>query len=189
MTDNPYQSPASDTLPSAGDLPLASRGRRFVGALLDGMVTLLAMAPAMAVMLVSSYIFQGTLDPDGLDAYPAAQVMVALTFVGCLALASGGQWYLISTRGQSIGKIAMKTRIVRLDGSPVGFINGVLLRSWVLSGIQGTMGILCMGWAVPLLDGAFIFFSPHRRCLHDHIASTVVIDADFDPRDALSSVF
>lgn len=186
--DNPYQSPASGHH-SPLDLPLASLGLRLAGAMLDGLVSILAMVPAMVVMLLSTFMLTGDFDPNALDAEPLAQMAVGLTFLGCLVLMAGVQWYLISTRGQSLGKIAVKTRIVRTDGSAVDFVSGVLLRNWVLSMVQGVLGTFCLGWVIPLADGLAIFFGDRRQCLHDHIASTVVVDARYRPGEEIGQIF
>ena len=41
-------------------------------------------------------------------------------------------WVLVHKQGQTIGKRALKIRIVKQDGSPCGFLHGVVLRDWVL---------------------------------------------------------
>ena len=90
------------------------------------------------------------------------------------------QWYLVATTGQSLAKRWMGIKIVRLDGSPVGFVHGVLLRSWVISmatnAISTTPGLRTLGRLVHLVD-ALMIFGEERRCLHDHIAGTRVIVA------------
>ena len=54
--------------------------------------------------------------------------------MGLMVLAfMGYQWYLISTTGQSLAKRWMGIKIVRIDGTPVNFVNGVILRSWVMA--------------------------------------------------------
>jgi uncharacterized RDD family membrane protein YckC len=81
------------------------------------------------------------------------------------------QWYLVTTRGQTIAKRWMNIKIVRLDGSDVGFVNGVILRGWVMLMIQL---IPYVGSIMGLVDAVMIF-GDERRCLHDHIAGTKVV--------------
>ena len=66
----------------------------------------------------------------------------------------------------------MNIRIVQLDGSPVGFGSGVVLRVWVIGLITA---IPYRGGLIGLADILWIFGS-ERRCLHDYIASTCVIE-------------
>lgn len=79
------------------------------------------------------------------------------------------QTVLIATSGQSIGKKMLAIRIVRTSGAHAGFVHGVLLRSWVAMIINSAFGVF---WFV---DSLFIY-SDSRRCLHDHIADTMVVN-------------
>jgi uncharacterized RDD family membrane protein YckC len=83
------------------------------------------------------------------------------------------QWYLIATTGQSLAKRWLGIKIVRLDGSPVGFVNGVILRSWVVGALSN---IPILGTIIGLVNPLMIF-GEERRCLHDHIAGTRVVVA------------
>ena len=85
------------------------------------------------------------------------------------------QWVLISTRGQSIGKIVMKTRIVTISGAAPGFVHGVVLRI-ILFGILTTPFCACYPLypVAPIVDGLFVF-GERRQCLHDLLASTLVV--------------
>ena len=78
------------------------------------------------------------------------------------------QWYLVATTGQSLAKRWFGIKIVRLDGSLPGFVNGVLLRSWVLHALNAVCNF------VGLID-ALMIFGEQSRCLHDLIAGTKVI--------------
>ena len=92
------------------------------------------------------------------------------------------QAVLITLRGQSIGKIVMKTRIVLVDGSPCGFGRGVLLRWWLpafLGGLFGAGGLPGLYGLFSLVNAAFIL-SDDRRLLHDRIAGTRVINVRED---------
>lgn len=154
---NPYAPPSAavDTAwanpTPALHQPLAERGTRLGAAIVDGM---LYVVPA----IFAGIGFGAELIPLGL-----------LGFVGIFALAIY-QWYLISTTGQSLAKKWMGIRIVMEDGSPVDFVHGVLLRSWVI-GVANQI--------IPFfgLVDALMIFGEQRRCLHDHIASTKVIVA------------
>lgn len=77
--------------------------------------------------------------------------------------------YLLFRRGQTLGKRLLNIAIVDLNNQPVSLLNLVLNRYL----IQIAMAV------VPLLNPAdylTMFFRRDRRCLHDLIAKTKVID-------------
>jgi uncharacterized RDD family membrane protein YckC len=78
------------------------------------------------------------------------------------------QWKMISVEGQTLGKMLLGIRIVRGDGSSPGFLQGVVLRNWLRV-------LLSFVPFFAMVDLAFIF-SDSRRCLHDHMSGTQVID-------------
>jgi len=166
---NPFQAPSSDTL-VADDADLASRGIRFVASLLDGVLFLCTLIPAMLLMAIGG-------GPDHIEQNnePLMMLIVFITLALMLALAIYN-WWLLATEGQTIAKRLLGIRIVKIDGSPVDFLVAVILRSWVLGFVTGILNQCCLGWIVSLVDALFIF-NPDRRCLHDHIAGTKVVNA------------
>ena len=92
------------------------------------------------------------------------------------------QWFLIATRGQSLGKKLLKIKIVDGQGQPPGFFCGVIVRNFsrgALVAIQlfgGSQIVGTLASCLGLADVLFIFREP-PRCLHDHLAGTYVIDA------------
>jgi uncharacterized RDD family membrane protein YckC len=178
---NPYAPPGGGYPPQGGyghepywqPYELAGRGTRLVAAILDGLLAIATALPGFILL----YDFLNSVDSKKeSDLWLAVGVMV----VGVLVLAIY-QWYLIATRGQSLGKKWLHIRIVKLDGSMPGFVNGVLLRGWVMSLITN---IPYVGGIVGLVDPLLIF-GQERRCLHDLIASTQVIVGD--PPDELET--
>jgi uncharacterized RDD family membrane protein YckC len=163
---NPYAAPteAADggySFADAGAWRLATLSQRWWGATLDGLFYVLTVIPAAVA---------ASLAGEASDAkFAIMGVVVLVTFVP-LAIY---QMVLTSRTGQSLGKRIVKTRIVKLDGSPPGFMHGVFLRTWV-TGLLGAIPYL--GTLVSLADLLMIFRSD-RRMLHDHIAGTNVIQA------------
>ena len=91
-------------------------------------------------------------------------------FIAGIVTLSIYQVYLLSTQGQTIGKQFCNIRIVNVDThEQSGFIANVLKR-YVLN------GLLCLIPGYILADALFIF-RENRRCLHDIIAQTWVIEA------------
>ena len=173
---NPYSPPRADddaVWPRQRDgasLIDAGRGSRLGAALLDFLLLVAAFIPALLV----AYVGQGTLPPT--------LAVLSLAIVPLVIY----QWYLISTTGQTLGKKWLRIRIVKLDGSPVNFVSGVLVRNWVpwlcVQGValflrtsQGQLGANPAS-LLNLVDVLFIFGSA-SRCVHDYIAGTRVVDA------------
>ena len=93
----------------------------------------------------------------------------ALFFIGLIGLAAY-QMYLLSAQGQTIGKNIMSIKIVKCDtGDNGGFVTNVLLRG-ILNAIISFVPLYS------LVDILFIF-RDDRRCIHDLIANTRVVEA------------
>jgi uncharacterized RDD family membrane protein YckC len=156
-------------------LPLATPLNRLWAKLIDiglDMVALLPMFIGIGLMVAAD---------GGGRRRPDETLMIA----GLIAMALGGlcylgltiyQWYLISTRGATIGKGFLKVKIVQASGRPVGFVDGVLLRNWVVGFIVGMCNsvVPCLGTLFWLVDVLMIFGTDHKT-LHDQIATTRVI--------------
>ncbi len=81
------------------------------------------------------------------------------------------QMVLLGRRGQTIGKIAMKVRVVdSVTGGHPGWARIVLLRT-IVNGIL--IGIPAIGGIYFLVDSLFIFRADHRT-IHDFIGATRV---------------
>ncbi len=80
--------------------------------------------------------------------------------------------YLLSRYGQTIGKRMMGIAIVTLDNRVPAFFPLVAQRYFTqwLAGMVPVIGVL-----LRLVD-ILAIFRPDRRCIHDHIAKTKVID-------------
>ena len=142
---------------------LATLGQRFMGALIDSIIAAVLVSIVLAAFFLQGASFFERLTSD--------RVMVFVIGTICLVVVQG---YPLLARGQTIGKIVMKTKIVDLQGNlptavkVLGFryiaFNAVGLIPWV-------------GSLVRLADVLFIFASD-RRCLHDHVAGTQVVTVD-----------
>ena len=89
-----------------------------------------------------------------------------LVFVLVIAFVVVYLW-LVSTRGQSPGKIVVGIKIVRMDGSSLGF-GGALMRE-IIGKIVSSV-IFYLGYIWILFDGK-------RQGWHDKIAGTYVVKA------------
>jgi uncharacterized RDD family membrane protein YckC len=166
---NPYAPPAAEEEPAGftpGPLETASRWHRLGGAVVDTVILMLARVPAKA--LASHWGVKVPLGPVLLnlaDTRPAGTVWI-ITMIAIWI----GQSYLIATRGQTVGKMLVKTRIVALDGSPASFVKAVLLRTWLFI-LAAQVSWVGAGSAL----GMLLIFGPNRRCLHDYVAGTRVV--------------
>ncbi len=160
-SDNPFAAPASGAAaltPEPVEGELASRGSRLAAAIIDVLIMMAVFFPIILVLGFTVTEQQG----------PMVQIMIG----GVAVLVSLGiNGWLLHTRGQTLGKMVMKIRIVRVDGvATTGWdtIGKRLLPLWLVQMIP------VIGSFLGLLDVLFIF-RQDRRCLHDMIAGTEVI--------------
>lgn len=167
---DPYAIPNSTSEVVSSHYPreqqqLADLGKRFLGALIDSFAGVLFCVPGIVVMIMG--IVANPEEPG-----PIFFVGIGLILLGALALLAL-QIFLMATRSQSIGKYVMKTQMVDVNtGEPASFVSTFLLRG-VVNGLIGQIPFVGLVYAI--VDILFIFREDHR-CLHDLLASTVVID-------------
>jgi uncharacterized RDD family membrane protein YckC len=172
MENNPYAAPAAvvgDIVGSdAADLESrkASRGKRLGAALLDGLVNLVWMAP-----VIIGWTLQFKASREGLTVSHTSVVLYFLAFLLGLAVIVVN-CVMLHQSGQTIGKRALDIAVVRSNGEPVALSRYIVLRVLVL-GLLGMIPVV--GRFVGLID-ALLIFGKERRCLHDLIADTIVVD-------------
>lgn len=94
----------------------------------------------------------------GLDAV-TDDLGIGLGWIGIYFTAFLALW-----RGRTPGKRLLGTRVVQLDGAPVGWWDAF-----------GRFGGYAAGFATGMLGFLQIFWDPNRQALHDKVAGTVVI--------------
>lgn len=172
---NPYAPPmvemASRVEPAEAGAPLATLGQRFVGAMLDGVAALVAFMPMMIGIGSSAFVELAQGKEPSEEVVQANMGLVGFSgFLFVVLLVINLVWLI--RRGQSIGKRIAGIRIVGVesDENPGG-VKTVLLRG-IVNGIIGAVpGI---GGVYSLVDILFIF-TKDRRCLHDLLAGTRVV--------------
>jgi len=167
---NPYQPPTFDegsqpTPSDDGQIALATRWERLGASIIDGLLQMALLLP----LQISYGVYDGF--PYLRPRPPLSQlVWGAIAFVVYLALHS----YLLSQRGQTIGKRLVGIRIVNFgDREQTPFAKIVVLRQLL---IQLVVLVPTVGPFAGLID-MLLIFRKDRRCLHDHIAGTVVVKA------------
>ena len=153
---------ADEIASETDDRPLADPWTRLGAQMLDGLAALAILVPTLVLAAVGGLI--GGEDTAGVLAIVGA-------VIGLIAFAVY-QLRLLAAEGQTIGKRALKLRIVDVDdGSNPGFGRSFGMRG-VLPGVVGA--IPGIGPFFSLVNVLFIFRTD-RRCIHDHIAKTVVV--------------
>ncbi len=162
LRPNPYAAPASTITEAANAVPAqkAERGTRLLAALTDGVLAV----PAWLPLVIGSQLVAGEKRTLG----------IALIVIGLIALIAlvVYQLTLLARHGQTLGKRWQKIRIVRTNGERIGFGRLFGLRLIAPAAVS----------AVPFLGGLFSLanvlwiFGSERRCLHDHLADTIVVN-------------
>jgi len=172
-TNNPYSPPSAQLAHSPGSEPAipAGRGSRLGAVIVDGLILLAVCAPLVIVMAV------GVESSQARGNTPTTAIVIT-AIGGSLTLLAAIGWLvytirLVSSNGQTIGKKLLGIKVVRSDGSAIGL--GRIF--WLRNAIPALIG------AIPLLGSLFsladplMIFGQERRCLHDMIADTLVVQA------------
>lgn len=172
---NPYAAPGAVVrdVHDEGDIVLASRLSRLGAALLDSAIIVVpAIVAAISLPAYQDYVARST------GAAPAAggmsagmSIFLVLCVVAMLAFFVY-QLVLLYRHGQTVGKKIVGIRIVRPDGSRASFPRLLGLR-YIVPGLIGAIPLL--GPFFSLANVLFIF-GEERRCLHDRIADTIVVN-------------
>jgi uncharacterized RDD family membrane protein YckC len=162
-SENPYQAPrAKIEVPvvSSAGLPLAGRGTRLGAQIIDTLI----MLPIVGLLM---FVF-GWFSETRLEA------VSLLEQLGVSAI-SIGIWLAINfqllTNGQTIGKKAVGIKIVRSNGDATTAGHIIIRRFlplWLL------VHVPYLGNLLALVD-ALLIFRQSRKCLHDDIADTIVV--------------
>jgi uncharacterized RDD family membrane protein YckC len=151
---------------SAGMAPLATLGQRFLARIIDTVVLI-------AIGLVVSKIALGGEFSHPADASYSKQVLVG-TLGYLLYFALEGA--MTASRGQTLGKMALRIRAARLeDGGVPGQAGWLRAAVYVLPGVLSAILIGPFFWLVNSLWCTWD--KPYRQCLHDKAARTVVVAA------------
>jgi uncharacterized RDD family membrane protein YckC len=152
-------------------------GKRFVAALLDGLLVCVGMLPGWVVIIIvmvgAAAESSGRPGSQPSDAASAAIGLGVVAGYGLLLVGYLIVWlyniYLLGRDGATLGKRWMKIKVLDPQGQPLGFGKAFLRE--IVKGIVG--GIPCIGWVLllwPLWDA-------EKQGLYDKLFSTHVYDA------------
>jgi len=141
---------------------LADRDVRLLAFLLD-----LGLAGLTITPVVLAYAVTHPADVSNSVVVAASHWIAGVGLIGLMV----GQGWLLTVRGQTLGKRALGIRVERDDGSRADF-GRVVLRRYVVPAI---LGIACGLFAS--VD-ALLLLARDRRTLHDRMAGTRVVRVD-----------
>jgi uncharacterized RDD family membrane protein YckC len=152
--------------------PLAGRGARLGAVVLDNVLMGLCAVPAIPPYMALLEATENGGDPSAALSGSGGSLLAA----GLLLMLVFGivQLVLLSRTGQTVGKRICRVRVARFeDGTNPGFVKAVLLLGFV-PGLIGAIPLL--GLVFALVNICFIF-REDKRCIHDLIAGTNVLEA------------
>lgn len=149
----------------SGITGLAGRGTRLAAAFIDSFILFI---PYLIVNILF-YGFNGYMENLRTLSF---EFIVGSLFLGIFSnLSING--YLLYKKGQTIGKMSMDIKIVDMNNNVPSLFHSFFLRSFLFSVIYFIPYVKI----IVLLDPLFIF-SQSRRCLHDRLAGTKVVDVE-----------
>lgn len=160
----PPQAHVADIAPA--EQVLAGRGTRLLAAIVD---TIIGATAGWAVMQIP--LLKGLIQAQQSEVARSVWSWTPLSLLVGVAVFLLVQGWPLARRGQTIGKMVCKLRIVRTDGTPA--------EPWRLLGLRYGVGMLTnlmvgVAMVYGLVDSLLIFRGS-RQCLHDTIAGTKVI--------------
>jgi uncharacterized RDD family membrane protein YckC len=160
-------------------LRLASLWQRFAGFLIDTFFPLLFVIPGSIPIAITVFRLVAEANANPGQTTKLDSTAIAMLSVGGGIILVGGllmlilQIYLLWTRSQTLGKYFVKAQVVDFEtGKPANFLSCGVLRILVNGLISN---LPCIGFIYGIADTLFIF-RDDRRCIHDLIASTTVVD-------------
>jgi uncharacterized RDD family membrane protein YckC len=165
--DNPYEAPrnpvarATYSPSTSGSGLLASRGARLAACLIDGLAAIVLLLPAIAAAFFAGE--DSTLSTMAIGLVAAS----GIAFIGFALY----QLVMVVREGQSLGKRMMNIRIVNYDDGLVPSAGRLLGLRYIVNSFLGQF--------IPLYAfiDVMLIFGGERRCIHDYIAGTKVVEA------------
>ncbi|MEM9411345.1 MAG: RDD family protein [Planctomycetota bacterium] len=169
---NPFEAPQSiDQATTSQKLkgvnsPYASRWKRFIGQSIDNILQGISLVPIIVVAIWYS--------PELLneDSYLTELLISLIVLPYLLVSFTLMNFYLLQTRGQTVGKYLMNTQILSNNDELVPVFKIITVRyflTWTLGSIPA------FGNFFNLLNALAIFRENHK-CIHDEICKTKVVE-------------
>jgi len=163
MEENPYAPPTANLMKKKSDeFILASRGKRLLAAIIDSLISMIIMFPVMYFTGGFATIMEGQQSPLFYTIKTGLFGLIVFIIIN-------GR--LLQRYGQTVGKKIVGIKIADLDGKLPTIKRHILPRYAFISVLAY---IPAIGSFLSLIDCLFIF-SKNKRCIHDHVAKTIVI--------------
>jgi uncharacterized RDD family membrane protein YckC len=143
----------------AGSDALASRGSRLAASLIDGLAAVVILLPALA----SIFFVDESESLSTTGVFFAA--LSGIAFLGFAVY----QLSMLVREGQTLGKKAMNIRIVNYSDGQIPSAGRLLGMRYVVNSFLGNLPFYA------LLD-VLLIFGDERRCIHDYLAGTKVVE-------------
>jgi len=141
-----------------GQLPLATIGRRLAALFID---RLLFGTACVVIVLAAAFFAKGREADTFIVLLFAA---IGLAYVGLIVY----EGFMLGARGQTLGKMALKIKVVRPDGTAI-----TTGQAWGRAVLRGVMiHVLSLLNYIPALA------TKEKTCIHDLVANTRVISID-----------
>ncbi len=162
---NPYGGAEGAVDPLAGMPPLASLGRRLVARIIDALLVGIPVTLILWALMGDWEVGTGRSSDGGSYVQQAIVLIVYFVYEGVM----------LSSRGQTVGKMWMRIRVAMLDNGAVPHGNP----GWFRAGVYSLPQLVpCIGFLFWLLNVLFCTWDrPYRQCIHDKAARTVVVSA------------
>ncbi|MCB5911873.1 RDD family protein [Streptomyces pinistramenti] len=163
---NPYGGEYGAADPLAGMPPLAGRGRRLLARIIDALIIGVPMTLIMnAIVGWVDYTSTSNAETSKQATVSGVTMLVYLVYEGLM----------LTRRGQTLGKMAMKIRVAMLSNGSVPTQQA----GWLRAAVYTLPEIVpCCGFIFWLVNVLWCTWDkPYQQCLHDKAAKTVVVSA------------
>ncbi|MFD0164609.1 RDD family protein [Streptomyces decoyicus] len=161
---DPYGGQPGPADPLAGMPPLANRGRRLVARIIDAIIIGVPVSVIMTLIVGGvDYFSTDTVEAGRQSTVSGVTMLAYLIYDGLM----------ISSRGQTLGKMAMKIRVAMLSNGSTPTAQA----SWIRAAVYTLPEIVpCCGFIFWLVNVLWCTWDqPYHQCLHDKAAKTVVV--------------
>ena len=159
------------TLGTGQTVELAGAGGRLGARIIDTVIMGVVAIILIVAGLVSAIGLTGGDSATGEDAAAGVGAFIAFAVVG-VVIGILYEVVLIATKGQTLGKMAVRVKVVRADnGLEPGW--GKAIGRWIIPAALGFIPFV--GWLLSLLVYLSLLWDKVRQGWHDKVAGTLVI--------------
>lgn len=168
MTENLYQAPSSElqAQDENREMDMARRRARWLASWVDSIVVGI---PFWIILMIVAFTMTGSAEAF-VNMFSINYIFVGVLYI---ALFSVINWRLLVSSGQTVGKLAVKNKIVDENGQVPDA--SVLLKRYAIFLVPGYIPFV--GQLFSFVNFAFIL-GDEKRCLHDRFANTYVVKCD-----------